>query len=519
MNSALSLRTSLSRRILQPQHLGWLIALSAVLPQAAFPPWEWAPVTWIALVPLLVVLERTPRGTWGWFGLGWGWGLAYYAVQFRWLPEALVEKGGLVWSAFTVLTAATLAVSSLYPALAIGLARWSRVSLGLPVWGTFPVLFAAQDALLGVTPLGGQPWATLAATQTETWVAGWVAPTFGGSGLVGLIAAVNAGWAVLAIRLLEADPRGKRGAWLMLAALLVVTVACLWPSPRPEPGAAGMRALIVPGDVSVAAIARSSEAEGVLRSYLAKTLPALPSADGSDEPALVVWPESAIPGEASRGRKLAELFELSSAVQADFLFGSNARVRGQLFNSAYLVTSERFQTNRYDKMRLVPFGEYVPAPFRAGFGKKLTEGVQDYAPGHGPAVLDWRGTKLGVAICFESILPGHTRRAARDGAEVLVVISNDQWLTPAASRQHLRLTALRALETGREALVATNGGWSGHVRQGRLVAESPPGGAALTILFQRLTPLTPWTRWGYLPLGLLSVLWLLIAGAWRWRRL
>ena len=133
-------------------------------------------------------------------------------------------------------------------------------------------------------------------------------------------------------------------------------------------------------------------------------------------------------------------------------------------------------------------------------------------------MLDWRGTKLGLAICFESIMPGHARRAAQDGAEVLIVLSNDQWLTPSASRQHLRLTALRSLEIGREALAATNGGWSGHVRQGRLAAASPAGGAGLKVSFRRAARQTPWTRWGYAPLGALCALWLAGAGTWRGRR-
>jgi apolipoprotein N-acyltransferase len=385
----------------------------------------------------------------------------------------------------------------------------------MPVWGSFPVLFALQDALLGATPLGGQPWASLAVTQTETWIAGWAVPLFGGSGLIFLLAAVNSLCAAVVLRGIAARQRTGRGLPLSVAGLLALLALCGWPAPAAAPPGAGREALIVPGDVPVHMLARSSQAEQVLRSYLAKTLPALPSVNEAREPVLVIWPESAVPGEASRGRKLAELFALTPVVQADFLFGSNAREQGQLFNSVFLVSSERFQTLRYDKRRLVPFGEYVPALFRVWFGKKLTEGVQDYSVGEGPALLDWRGTKLGLAICFESILPGHARRAALDGAEVLIVLSNDQWLTPSASRQHLLLTALRSLEIGREALAATNGGWSGHVRQGRLVAASAAGGAVLKVSFQRAARQTAWTRWGYVPLGALCVLWLAGAGAWR----
>ena len=513
MNASIPFRITPLRWMLEPRHAAWLVPLSAGLPQLAFPPLEWAPVAWIALVPLLMWAERG-RASWG-FGIGWGWGLVYNAIQFRWLPEALLEKGGLTGPTFAVLTSVTLAVAALYPAAAIGLTRWLRIRFGVPIWSSFPVLFSVQDALLGVTPLGGFPWGSLAATQTETWVAVWAVPVFGGSGLVFLLAAANSCCASVVLGGAGTARKANRGWPLSVAALLALLALCNWPSPAAETAGTGQEVWIVPGDVPVQILARSSQGEEVLRGYLAKTLPALQWAATSREPALVIWPESAVPGEVSQGRKLADLFELSSVMQVDFLFGSNTRERGRLFNSIFLVGSERFQTLRYDKRHLVPFGEYVPDMFRSWFGKKLTEGVQDYASGGGPALLDWRGTKLGLAVCFESILPGHARGAALDGAEVLIVLSNDQWLTASASRQHLRLIALRSLEIGREALAATNGGWSGHVRQGKLAAASARGGALLRVSFERASHQTPWTRWGYASLGALFVLWLAAVGTWR----
>jgi len=495
---------------------GWIVPLTALPVQLAYPPFEWPLLGWIGLVPLLLLLERSAAGARAWIGWGWGWGLVFHAVQFRWLPHALLDQGGLHWLPFTLLTTFSIATVSLYPAFAIGLSRWLSLRARLSALVTFPALFAIQDALLGFSPLGGQPLTSPASTQIESWLAQVLVPLLGASGLTFAIMLVNAAWSAACLSWMAARARSIRWSWMAAAPLL--TIAGSIPPVAPNPNSEDRVVLIVPGNEPVERLARASQAPGVLRNYLAATLAGLDSEPGAKDPELVIWPESAVPGRVEQGRQLADLFEISGTLDVDFLLGSNARDQGRLFNSAYLVAAERFETRRYDKIRLVPFGEYVPASFRPWFGKKLTEGVQDYSAGTGDPLLHWRGLRLGLAICFESTVPAHARQAAQAGAEVLIVLSNDQWLTDSASRQHLRLTALRALEIGRDALVATNGGWSGVVRDGQLAELAAPGSGAFQASFRPAGHVTLWTRGGYAALSALLALWLAGALAWRLRR-
>ena len=220
-------------------------------------------------------------------------------------------------------------------------------------------------------------------------------------------------------------------------------------------------------------------------------------------------------GRVEEGKLLSDLARVAEVLGADFILGSEARERGADYNAAYLVVGKPFDFFRYDKRELVPFGEYVPTGFRWVFGKKVTAGEADYRAGEAPPVIRWRSVEIGMAICFESILPGHMRRAARSGAQVIVAVANDQWLTRAASLQHLRLTALRGLEIGRDVLLVSNGGWSAHLREGRVVVGGERGGPV------RAEPTlssveTPWVRWGHLPFTGLALL--LLVGGWLRRR-
>jgi apolipoprotein N-acyltransferase len=264
----------------------------------------------------------------------------------------------------------------------------------------------------------------------------------------------------------------------------------------------------MPSDLGVPASGGDSQR---LRHYIGRTLAAAGQLRSSSPgkvaaPVLVVWPESAAGSDISRGKTLVELHDVATVVDADILFGSDIRELGRELNSLYLVTGTSFDFQRYDKRNLVPFGEYVPYPFGPLFGRKATAGEQDYSPGDRPPLVRWRDRFLGVAICFESILPHHIAEAVRGGAQILVVIANDTWLTPPAHTHHLRLTALRALEAGREALFVSNGGWTAHLSGGQPVRVVQANRPALLVDARLESHVTPWVRWGLLlPLGLVAL--------------
>ncbi len=157
----------------------------------------------------------------------------------------------------------------------------------------------------------------------------------------------------------------------------------------------------------------------------------------------------------------------------------------QVFNSAALISPSGDWTARYDKVHLVPFGEYLPFPSLFSFAGGLTKEVGEFQRGTSRQPLDAGGEQLGVFICYESVFPDDVRQFADHGAQVFVNISNDGWYGDSgAYAQHLNQTRMRAIENNRWLLSATDTGVTASIDPwGRVVARAStqgtdrPGGA------------------------------------------
>src|SRR5207249_1960773 len=147
----------------------------------------------------------------------------------------------------------------------------------------------------------------------------------------------------------------------------------------------------------------------------------------------------------------------------------------QVFNSAALVNPSGEWTARYDKIHLVPFGEYVPFKNWLSFAGGLTKEVGDFSRGVSRAPLPAGDQKLGVFICYESIFPDEVRQFAKQGAQVFVNASNDGWYGDSgAYAQHLKQARMRAVENARWLLRDTNTGVTAVIDPyGRIVASAP----------------------------------------------
>jgi apolipoprotein N-acyltransferase len=180
-----------------------------------------------------------------------------------------------------------------------------------------------------------------------------------------------------------------------------------------------------------------------------------------EKPDLVVWPETALPATL-RGRMRDYMAEIFEQTETPLLAGTIDRrqpydpAEGEVFdyNSALLYDAAGNVVNWYDKMHLVPFGEYVPfdryLPFLVewiGMGRNLTPGTEYTVMPFGD------GARFGINICYEDVFPEISRNSVLRGANVLIVITNDAWFgTTSASRQHLAHSVLRAVETCRPLL-------------------------------------------------------------------
>jgi apolipoprotein N-acyltransferase len=171
----------------------------------------------------------------------------------------------------------------------------------------------------------------------------------------------------------------------------------------------------------------------------------------------------------------------------------------EVFNSAALVSPRGDWTARYDKVHLVPFGEYLPFPKLFAFAGGLTKEVGEFKAGESRAPLEAGSERLGIFICYESVFPDEVRQFADNSAQVFVNISNDGWYGDSgAYAQHLNQTRMRAIENDRWILSATDTGVTASLDPyGRTVVRLPRKERGVLVAPYALTSVTTfYTRHG-----------------------
>ncbi len=216
---------------------------------------------------------------------------------------------------------------------------------------------------------------------------------------------------------------------------------------------------------------------------------------------LVVWPESTVPLSYSTTDSYRGAIESASLQSsADIILGSvaeDAKAPAKMWNAAFLVSNGK-TIGHYDKIRLVPFGEYVPLRKMLFFAKKLVHAVGEFEFGAKDTPLDGHH-HYGLAICYEIIFPQIARQQVIHGADVLVTITNDAWYDgTSAPRQHLNQARLRAVETDRYMLRAATTGISAFIDPtGRILMELPMNRQGILYpKFESRHSTTPYVRFG-----------------------
>jgi apolipoprotein N-acyltransferase len=222
---------------------------------------------------------------------------------------------------------------------------------------------------------------------------------------------------------------------------------------------------------------------------------------------LIVWPESPAPFFSSDPLFRNPVSEMARTTHSWVVTGSigstlaarNSGSTPEVFNSAALVSPAGEWTARYDKVHLVPFGEYLPFPWLFSFAGGLTKEVGEFTKGTSRAPLDAGNKPLGIFICYESVFPDEVRQFANQGAQVFVNLSNDGWYGDSgAYAQHLNQTRMRAIENDRWILSATDTGVTASIDPyGRTVARLPRKERGALVAPYALTSVTTfYTRHG-----------------------
>jgi apolipoprotein N-acyltransferase len=498
----------------------WLLAIvSGLLQVLVFPRPNLYWLCWIALAPLMYALLRAREGdatelltddafsflvparAWQGFLLGWASGTVFYMGTCYWVYSVMHSYGGLS----PVVSLLLLVLFSLYIGLHHGLfgalmalAGRSRTGFNRKALVLAPFLWVAVELLRAY--LVSFPWVLLGTAQIDNLPLARLASMTGVYGVSFEIALVNT---VFAATMLV---HRKRRIPMLAAALAGAVALQATMLVRAEPSEVEAHATLVQQNVPI-------ERQWTFDTYkrLMDELTVISRApqtgkDASVAP-LIVWPESPAPFETDDRLFNESTAALARSQHSWLLAGATAVVPAtkpgeaeQVYNSAVLVSPDGAAAQRYDKVHLVPWGEYVPFSWAFGFAKALTHEVGTFAPGEpGRTPLEVGSHRYGVFICYESVFPHEVRQFANHGAEVFVNISNDGWYGDSgAAWQHLNMARMRAVENHRWLLRSTNTGITSSIDPlGRVVAVLPRNQrVALDAPYGLVKDKTFYTRYG-----------------------
>ena len=446
-----------------PTSFEWVAAgATTLLLILSFPNFEFSVLAWIALVPLLFALGRRPDPLRALI-LGWASGTVFFYATCYWLTYSMIHYGGLPTVGAYVLLLPGAVVIGIFPGLALML-----LALAIKRWGLASVLLApvfwtaCEWARLAVT---GQLWNALGYSQAFHSILLGPA-TWGGVYAVSfLIVLVNAAITVAAL---------ARGAvWAMTPALLTlafVTGVFVFSFKHADSGVPSaarpdLHVVALQPNVPMTIVKTTDELNQLRARHLTMSNEALKNVP-ADKPRFVIWPESPMNFTYAIDRNLQTLIaDFTKTNHTSLLFNSlEPAPDGGSYNSALLVNEEGRLIAQYDKIRLMPFGEYVPLPQWLPGASLISGLVGEFTPGDKYTLMPIADHRAGVFICIESAYPWIARRMTAEGADLLINISNDGYLGPTAvMRQHLANAIFRAAENGRPLLRVTNTGLTAEI--------------------------------------------------------
>lgn len=432
-----------------------LSVLSALLLISIFPTLDLEFLAWIAFIPLFFSIKdsRPIRAFW----LGYLSGVVAFSGILYWIIYAVTHYGKLpgvvgflIWPVAVITLSALVAFLALFFGAFTCLINWLYLKLKLPFVLTAPPLWVALEYIRSFF-LTGFPWASLGYSQYLNLPLIQIAELTGVYGLSFEIILVNAalyqfiiGWLSLPrrIHLIE-----------LAVAISCLTLTISFGSWRLKelnallPRSPHLRVGLIQGNIEQDQKWDKQFREKTINIYQSLTREAAKA--GVD---LIIWPETAAPfyfqtNQIYRPR----ILNTARQNESYLLFGSPGYQyqgrKSRYFNSAFLISPRGKVLGRYDKIHLVPFGEYIPLKRLLPFIDRWVEGIGNFSSGKEETILALPQAKFGVLICYEIIFPALVRKFVKKGADFLVTITNDAWFgRTSAPYQHLSMATFRAVE-------------------------------------------------------------------------
>ena len=452
-----------------------LAIASALLLVLSFPDFDLWWLAWIGLVPLLVIMTGTPKAGRA-FLLGWLWGVIFFYGTCWWLTYPMIHYAHIGAPLAYLLVLLPVMFVALFPALFCAVLAGVVSRFGVAALFVAPFVWVSFE--LGRYAVTGLGWNAIGYSQAFHPMLIQSARWGGVYAVSFLILLSNAAIANLLVR--------RRIAWslssLVIVALIVLASAGIQRR-TPE-----VRRLSYRPELKVIAVQPNVPMEGpddpasmnqLLNRHLELSKQGLADpSNGLEGSRLVIWPESPMNFSYSRDSQLRDaVATLARTNHTSVLLNSlePAPNSGE-HNSAILVNEEGRIVAQYDKIRLMPFGEYVPLPQWIPGASSVRGIVGDFTAGTKYTLMPLGDLRAGVFICIEAAHPGIAKSFANEGADVLINISNDGYLGPTpVMRQHLSNAIFRAVENDRDVLRVTNSGISAYIDPRGRVIDSTPG--------------------------------------------
>ena len=472
-------RTSSLIRVNWPTLTEWLTTFStSLLLIAAFPDFGLFPLAWIALVPLLYCITTRPEPLRALI-LGWAFGTVFFYGSCYWLTYSMIHYGGLSRPLSYLLLLPPAFLVGIFPGLFA-----SSLALVVRRWGLYTILSAivlwpaTEWCRLEVT---GQLWNAIGYSQADAFSGLLIqSARWGGVYFVGaLVVAINSSFALL---LVSRDRRAIAAAALTFAVVIGIIIGPIFTThttnTRPFATKPSLNIVALQPNVPMSLLKTEAELKQLFARHLQLSSNALKESSSAGVPNLVIWPESPMNfSYASDAEFRRDVSKFVAENNTSVLFNSlePAPDDGD-FNSALLINEHGQLIAQYDKIRLMPFGEYVPLPHWLPGSSLITGLVGDFTAGQRYITMPLADQQLGVFICIESAYPDLARRFTSEGASVLVTISNDGYLGPTAvMRQHLANAIFRAVENDRPLLSVTNSGLTAFIQADGHVLDKTAG--------------------------------------------
>ncbi len=457
----------------------FLTIASAVLLALAFPNFDFWFLAWFALVPLFYAIEREKESFARSFVLGWIFGICFFFGTCWWLTFAPVTYGGIpAFVAYLLLFGVTLIVG-LFPAIfaavfSLFLKRFENYAIVFA-----PFLWTATEFLR--FNLTGNNWNAVGYSQAFRPQLIQTA-NIGGVYLIGfLIISFNVfiffNFKNLHFGVLENRKKRIAAAVIFVSATLIFSFIEILTSKQISTSAEVAKVIVIQPNVPMSSL-KYGELEALRERHVELTESALQKISeqrtANGEPTIVIFPESPMNFEYESDRELKTfLRDFAVKNNASVLFNSaQPNTRGtNFFNSAVMINPKGEKIGQYDKIHLVPFGETVPLP--ETLAQFVPTMVGNFETGANYNLLPFGDAKGGVMICFESHFPSLAREFVRNGADVLIEMTNDGYLgdTPIL-RQHLANAVFRAVETNRPVLRVTNVGITAYINEHGEVSDA-----------------------------------------------